>query len=71
MSDFITKKCDGCGKLRASDTNHWLVGRVSGESITVVPLDQTLPEIYRTKDQHFCGQNCATQWFATEVGKLK
>lgn len=59
-------KCDGCGKNRIEDTNHWFSIRA----------EEYFHIIHRTNEQnqyrHACGLECATKlfqkWFAE--GKL-
>jgi hypothetical protein len=71
VANLMIKKCDGCGRLRVNDTNHWLVGWCSdshGRVLGVAPMDeQVLQEVgEKPSAKVFCGENCATKWFATE-----
>ena len=72
MSNVTTLQCDGdnCGKLRVSDTNHWLYGVLLGKKIMMGFL--THRDTGATKEEkHFCGEQCATRWFITELSKLR
>jgi hypothetical protein len=75
MSDLKTQKCDGenCGKLRANDSNHWLVGWIKNGVISLALMEN--PEAFSwlavSGTKHFCGEQCASRWFLAEMGKLK
>lgn len=55
-----TAKCDGCGKNRIEDGNHWVTFKVVYENEI-----QILKGIYTTHtvDRHACGVECATKLF--------
>lgn len=61
-------KCDGCGKSRIEDSNHWLtiyIAQTNQSKIIVVE------GIKSNGQQHACGLQCALQlfseWFNKEI----
>lgn len=71
MAELRTQKCDGenCDKLRANDSNHWLVGWVRHGIISLSLMENSdMPDVVH---KHFCGEQCASRWFLSEMGKLK
>jgi hypothetical protein len=75
MSEIATIKCDECGKLRISDSNHWFEGATDGVEIRVAAVGK-LPLWFdersgtRAKPKHFCGQECVMKWFGIKMGEL-
>lgn len=66
MSDVNTKKCDECGKLRMSDSNHWLEGSASSVMLEVAVMGRL-----ESADAHFCGQECAMKWVGRKIQELR
>ncbi len=85
MSHVSTWKCDGCGKLRVKDTNHWwtldiVLGKATMYGVNSEPYREAALSISRfselngtDSEKHYCGEDCASQaiqrWMAT--GKLE
>ncbi len=64
-------KCDGCGKNRQEDGNHWLSLSISGvqDSFKVIEFRTGIVLDYYA---HVCGSSCASKLFARwlSTGKL-
>jgi len=73
MADVTTKKCDGCGRLRVNDSNHWLQATIGRLGIFVGPLDGQIGLMHSlAKDvKHFCGRQCVTSWFVSALEKVE
>lgn len=60
-------KCDGCGKDRVDDSNHWKSFNLFGGTVHIEEGIET-----ESHEVHACGETCAmkliSRWFAT--GKL-
>lgn len=50
--------CDGCGKSRGSDSNHWFLGNVVEGSLALRPWKSSPPEMIEQAKYHLCGSAC-------------
>ena len=75
MSIVSTQKCDGCGKLRVNDMNHWFEGATDGVEVRIAPMGELSPgydaRSNRAVSDHLCGQVCAMKWLSGKVGELR
>ena len=67
MSDFTTKKCDGCGRLK-QEANHWFVAVLGGPTFAVYPYSDGVRIRQRSGEvKDVCGEDCAHKllsiWF--------
>ena len=77
-STIVDIKCDGdkCDKHRSQDTNHWLVGAVSGKKIVVATDEKELgfpvaPSNRVISVSDFCGEECAIKWVSKQLSEIK
>ena len=68
MSRLEQFKCDGCGKLRTDDANHWWVLGKSTEGVLVMDRFShggRMDDRYERFD--FCGQQCALAFISAQM----
>jgi hypothetical protein len=65
-------RCDGCGKLRSDDANHWWCVDVfkTGE-IHIVPLSDAHEGEPHIRQADFCGQQCALAFISAQMAGRK
>ena len=69
MAKIEQFKCDGCGKLRTEDVNHWwlvYVMRGSERGMQVQPISSA-DESELNESSHFCGQQCALAFISAQM----
>ena len=69
MAKIEQFKCDGCGKLRGEDTNHWWVVELftDGTGFHVAPRGRFDESAIVGRVFDFCGQQCALAFISAQM----
>lgn len=79
VSDFNTKKCDNCGKMKL-DNNGWFIARYGSDPLVIVISHHNSPElpIMNIKQKgpsmqilDLCGQTCLIEKMSKLLGGVK
>ncbi len=79
MKTVVNVSCDGenCDHVRASDSNHWLVGLIWKGNVIVTSKRELFPDLNTQKEfnvldaKDFCGEECAIKWVSKKLTEIK
>jgi hypothetical protein len=69
MPIITTAKCDLCGAERKA-ANHWFLGRVAGDALTVTRYSDEGARDWTAGVSVLCGEACLHKWVGQNLGGL-